>query len=109
MPKSEKFKDIKVVDRKVRVRLEYIGEGWSGDYQPDDPEDTPLVRFSVQRKVGRYWEDVNDSSYCTCIPISTLRSKLIAHAEKILSIVGDDVRKGESIKKTCERLTWVQL
>ena len=24
-----------------------IGEGWNGDYDPDDPDDTALLRFDV--------------------------------------------------------------
>jgi hypothetical protein len=103
------FKDITVSERGVLVGIEYIGEGECGDYNPADPDDKPLVRFWVSRKVGRRWEFVEDSSYCTGIPATTPRSQLRLHAERILSIVGDDVRNGESIKRTCERLSWAEL
>jgi len=32
-------------DSNIVVSLEYIGEGLSGDYDEEDPEDVPLLRF----------------------------------------------------------------
>lgn len=31
----------------VRVELECIGEGFDGEFDPSDPDDRPLYRFSV--------------------------------------------------------------
>ena len=58
-----------------------IGEGWSGDYNPDDPTDTPLLRFDVlelTKVEGLFsdspeleWEVLDDASYCTQMPADT--------------------------------------
>lgn len=106
------FKEIQAYDksRRVRVTLEYIGEGYSGDYDPDDPEDCPLIRFSVdQRELGtKYWESVDDASYCTCLPIDLPRNQLKSVARAILAEVAHPIHSGYSIKKLCERLSWIE-
>ena len=34
----------------VRIQLhDDCGEGWDGDYNPDDSDDEPLLRFDVDR------------------------------------------------------------
>jgi len=55
------FETMAVMDPKkpdVRVELEWIGEGYEGDYDPEDPEDVPLLRFTVYRREGDWWEQV---------------------------------------------------
>jgi hypothetical protein len=36
----------------VKIELEWIGEGLDGDYNPGNPNDVPLLRFSVYKKVN---------------------------------------------------------
>lgn len=48
-----------------------IGEGWDGDYNPSNPDDTPLLRFDTYRKNGDEWEPIDDGSYCTAMPVGT--------------------------------------
>ena len=38
-----------------------------GDDDPDDPDDTPLLRFSVLRN----GEQIDDGSYCTRMPVGS--------------------------------------
>ena len=55
-----------------------IGEGWNGDYDPDDPDDTALLRFDVLELTNIHglfsdspvmeWEVLDDASYCTQMP-----------------------------------------
>jgi len=52
-----------------------IGEGWSGEWDPDDPEDQNLLRFDLHVRAqgatqdpDEWWEDVDDASYCTRMP-----------------------------------------
>ena len=99
------------IEGRVRVTLEYIGEGYEGDYDPTDPDDSPLVRFSIdERELGtEYWEAVDDSSYCTTIPITTPREQLESVARSILAEVQEPVLAGHSIKKLCERLSWIEV
>jgi hypothetical protein len=49
----------------VMVSLEGISEGFAGDYQEDDPEDKPLLRFTIYRKYqeGMDADRINDVCY----------------------------------------------
>jgi hypothetical protein len=102
-------------DHTVMVSWEWLDEGECGDYDPDDPEDYPHLRFSVYKKGFSASDHLNpnpveaidDSSYCTLMPIDTPKETLIKLAEYILNCVEDDVKNGNSIKKCCERLSWI--
>lgn len=68
---------------RVVVELADIGEGLGGDFDPDDPEDVPLLRFTflVQNLEGE-WDAMDDCSYCTSIDARTpweARLGLAAH------------------------------
>lgn len=89
----------------VRVTLEDIGEGWDGDVAEGE---TPLVRFTVERLAGSEWEYVEDSSYCTTVKVTVPRTVLEKMAATIMQAVGDRVRRGESVKRVCEKLSWMQ-
>jgi len=100
---------------RIKVELENIGEGRSGDYQPSDPEDVPLMRFSVCRKVagndrflGQEWEQLDDASYCTQIPATSPQVMLHRLAQYLLDVVYEPANDGHSIKKICERLSWIE-
>lgn len=87
----------------VRVDIEYIGEGWKGDYDENDPTDEPLLRFSVYKDD----EQVDDASYCTSIRADVSREYANTLARFILDEVYCPVRDGYSVKKLCEALSWV--
>lgn len=103
-----------LIEGKVQVSLECIGEGYNGDYNEKDPEDARLLRMdvSILRSVkndyaedgGGTWKSMLDSSYCT-----NLRADDKATAEKalrfIMSEVKDSCLSGRSIKRICERLS----
>ncbi len=96
----EDFEDIVAVseDGKVKVVIEWIGEGIDGDYDEEDPDDEPLCRFSVYRRYdrdermdphflddhtpwGEYdidegWRAVADASYCTQLKATLPRERL---------------------------------
>jgi hypothetical protein len=104
----------------VRVELEDIGEGWEGEYNPDNPDDEELVRFTVSKIVpagptvagadtppSTEWEQIDDASYCTQIPVRSDPSVLLNAIFEIAQEVYDDVAHGRSIKRTCERLSWL--
>lgn len=61
----------------LQIELTYIGEGDHGDYNPNDPNDEPLIRFYARanKNFGANndpeWEDIEDASRCTRMPITT--------------------------------------
>lgn len=93
----------------VKVAWEAIGEGVSGEYDPDDPQDVELLRFSVYvwDIAGNDWIEVDDASYCTQVPVDTPVETLTVLLARIFNEVYDYVQAGESIKKICERLSWI--
>lgn len=137
---SIQFEQIEVFseDGLVKVDLDYIGEGFSGDYDENDPQDVPLLRFGVSRKftkqdvlkakndetffeelqhlVGCFtdnfevgWMDIEDSSYCTQLSALAPREHLIEAAQFILSYVESGARDLKRQKKLFEALSWVGL
>lgn len=96
------FEDFTVEHKGKRVTWEWIGEGYEGDYNPDNPEDTPLLRFSCDQLVDGNWEGMNDASYCTQLPISTPRQYLARGAAILLEAIDTDA----SYKRELERLSW---
>jgi hypothetical protein len=119
-------------DGKVMVAIENIGEGKSGDYNPDDPADVNYYRFSVYRKytageeIKPYFTDVlpnesgepvifegddewlavNDASYCTAIRVDAPQQLVEKLGREILAAVESEVRSQNSVKRLCENLSW---
>jgi len=95
---------------KIRVEWDELGEGICGDYNSDDPEDIELLRFTVSRCMedGTY-EQINDASYCTQVPVSATNAQRKNLLKWLMSEVYEDASKGNSIKKLCERLSWISL
>lgn len=93
----------------IRVIFEWIGEGNWGDYDPGDKEDTPLLRFTVQRHTGDgKYEEFDDASYCTGVSAFVEKWKKDRLAERVLEhIYFAAVGSGGRIKKLCERLSWI--
>lgn len=125
------FEELTVTSKngRCRVTLEWIGEGASGDYDPDDPGDQPLLRFNVARlyKTGESpaayytdydkdyvftepeWVGVSDASYCTNLDARAPRRALRKIAMSILSQVESEVRDQTRIKRRCEELSWLEI
>ncbi len=94
----------------VAVEWEYLEEGYCGDYDEDDPEDEPLLRFTVsQRESGKNgpFRQVDDASYCTHVSAFTPQKILRQYLILILDEVYDEVVAGNSIKRICERISWI--
>jgi hypothetical protein len=87
---------------KTTVWLENIGEGLSGDYDPEDPDDVNLLRFTVVRNK----EQVDDASYCTQLPVDTdidIIHKALAH---VMSEFENNLDNGQ-LKRTMEWCSWM--
>lgn len=89
----------------VAVILDFEGEGASGDYDPTDSGDEPLMRVAVERKGADGWDYVEDSSYCTQI------SARASEAGKILALayILNGLSSEGSVKRYMERMSWIEL
>lgn len=99
-------------DSKLKVVLEYIGEGRFGDYNEENPEDVPYMRFSVfyrNSEDALHWEEVEDASYCTQIrldaPKQAKLEKLQVIWERYREVI--DEYPEVSVKKLGEELSWI--
>lgn len=87
----------------IKVELTWIGEGWRGDYNEDDPYDEPLVRFDIYYN----GEAVDDASCCTCVNAESDVGYLQRIADRILREVHDPIIGGYSVKGLCDSLSWI--
>jgi len=101
------FQDVELVKGDLRVELVHVGEGLSGDFDSSDPDDVQLVRFYCSRRVGDAFEDFEDASYCTRVPISTERVLLERMASVIMNELERAVSGGGSPKKPMEAMSWI--
>ena len=107
----EKYPDIEtpvsIYDDELRVDWYRAGEGYWGDYNPENPDDDELLRFDVYKKVDGNWEAVDDASYCTTILAETETEKLV----KPLFIIFKEYKNADldSCKKLGEALSWISL
>jgi hypothetical protein len=90
-----------------RVEMDWIGEGWSGDYNPNDPADAPLLRFYAFEKVLGEWEEIHDGSYCTQFPATTDRALIEKATDLILTRI-TNAPIDEAIKTILQRLSWIE-
>jgi hypothetical protein len=95
------FEEIVVKRGNHRIEWEWIGEGNSGDYDPADPEDVPLLRFTVSDYTRGFWNQLDDGSYCTHLPVSTPVCHLVRAAVSILEAAEQPLPK-----KRFEELSW---
>lgn len=93
--------------REFAVEVSWIGEGQDGDYNPEDPDDVPLLRFDADRLVDGIWEEVPDGSYCTQVPAWCSSEQAMALARMIAHRL--DVEGGAHPKRLLEQLSWTDL
>lgn len=102
---------VELINGEVRIQLEHIGEGLSGDYNESDPEDIPLLRFYVDRwnDAIQDWEPVDDASYCTRLPTSISDEECEKALKILMDNFKDPVESRDSVKKLGEELSWIDL
>ena len=103
-----------LIEDGIKVTLDCIGEGWNGDYDIEDPDDTYLMRFDVYIKNPESfnypytdWLPVEDASYCTAFPENTLQELQDKAVRFIMNQIKNPLLNGYSIKKLCEKLSWI--
>jgi len=110
-PAGDQFEgDNALVRGGVRVAWEDLGEGLDGEYNEDDPNDVPLLRFNVYRRdsATAAWEEVEHASYCTRMPaeagsVAKRRGLEILMNRFYDAVVADD---GEA-ENIAEELSWI--
>ena len=107
MKDPNKFKDVVLTDGNLRVVIEWIGEGWEGDYNPEDPVDEPLVRFYCDHKKGKRWEEIDSASYCTCMRATHPRKVYTWMARQIMDVLDRTLREGGSVKQAMSLMSWL--
>lgn len=102
-----------IIPGKVRVSIGWIGEGNSGDYNENDPDDVPLLRFDAYDLTAH--EDTtkctgfydccrgHDSSYCTQLPATLPKPVLESVCHEIAEAIADE----ENWKRRLEELSWL--
>lgn len=93
----------------LQVVIENLDEGISGDYNPEDPDDINLLRFSVYVLRTHHWEAVDDASYCTNLAADT-DPKILERAAALLfkeyyNALNSD--RAVSVKKLGEQLSHI--
>lgn len=92
----------------MMVEWENLGEGFCGDYNPDDPEDVNFLRFTVSQFTPENgWMPVDDGSYCTLVKADTDAALLIEYLQMIMNVVYPLLKEGGSYKRACEHLSWL--
>lgn len=102
---------IEAIKGDVKVTLEWIGEGFTGDYDESDPEDLRLMRFDVYKRDGNNpdeWIQVDDSSYCTLISLDTPDEIKEQAVRCLMDEFYDAVKSGYNVKKLGEGLSWIE-
>lgn len=111
MPPLKSIYGKRLVKGRVMVEWVELGEGWSGDYDPNDPEDDELLRFDVSYKFkgSRIYEDPGDCSYCTTFFAKSTPEERQLGLEYLMHHLEDvDFENGYG-KKVCERLSWISI
>ena len=105
---------------KARVEIGWIGEGNSGDYDEDDPKDTPLLRFDALDLAAHktpqeceggeacYERDprcrsAQDASYCTQLPATLPKDVLTS----VCRAIAQDIADKPHWKRLLEEWSWV--
>lgn len=100
---------LSICDDVLRVDWYNAGEGTCGDYDPENPDDINLLRFDVYVKDGDEWVEVEDASYCTCMPTSAsaaiLQKALTAIFKRYRAVI--DGPEYPSVKKLGEELSYI--
>lgn len=108
------FVEVELIQEPFKVILEYIGEGFNGDYDPKDPNDVPLVRFSCfiknlrddNNNINPDWQYIDDTSYCTLLPVYSAKSTLYRAAGVIMENLISGYDDG-TLKRKMESMSWL--
>jgi hypothetical protein len=98
-----------IIRGNVRIDWVNLGEGYDGDYDPENPDDVNLLRFDVYRNNGIDWVEVEDGSYCTQVPAKSNHITLRRILSSFMDYIYDDITSVGKAKRKCEQLSWTDL
>lgn len=93
-----------VIEGRFMANWVYLGEGWDGEYDPNDPDDMALLRFDTYEWGDGDWEPIDGGTYCTGMPVGTDRDTLVWVLERI---VADLHACLDSPRRMLEGWSWV--
>ena len=99
--------ELALIKNNIKIEWTELGEGLSGDYDSDDPDDFELLRFDVSLFKNGEWSEINDASYCTMFPVNTTERHKIKGLIYLMDEIYEYASVGNSIKKLCEKLSWI--
>jgi hypothetical protein len=93
---------------KVTVCFIDIGEGYSGDFDPEDPTDVPLYRVDVTQDIGADLtvEDGDTASFCTNIRLDLKDYDYQSLAQKAAEYAAAFIADDGSTRGAAERISW---
>lgn len=100
------FEDLIVTRGRYRVELVHIGEGYNGDYDPEEPGDQRLIRIDAYEASDEHpdvFEPIDKGSYCTVIPITAPEDFLLYCCGKALEAL-----RSEAPILNLQKLTWTE-
>jgi len=117
---DEELSDLHLSNGKVTVEFVDLGEGWNGDYNPDDPNDREFLRLDVLIS-SQFAEQINhdetddprwiypqDGSICTGVSKDTTVEQAKAHLQTALDEITDLIDSGHpTIRRVMARLSWL--
>lgn len=90
----------------LRLSWTYEDEGLNGTYDPEDPDDYPLLRFTIyQRQEDDAYHPVEDCSYCTLVERGVSQDVLLGAGSAILRLF----IMSESKKRAMEMMSWLDI
>ena len=115
---AESFSTVEIIskDKLYMCEWEWIGEGDCGDFDASDPDDRPLLRFTIckwqqwsipENDVTGEWEAMEDASYCTRNDVNTSIEHLQSMGEELIYEARRADEAGVSWKKTMEAGSWI--
>lgn len=95
-----------LIKGKFRVEWTYIGEGINGDFNKEDQNDVPLLRFYVSELNDEgEWDEIG--SYCTLFPLNTTKEDQEKALVLIMNRVETACHRESGIRHELEELSWI--
>jgi hypothetical protein len=94
-----------VLGHRYAIEFADLGEGMAGDYDPTDKHDVRLLRIDLWEKIDGAWQELDDGSYCTLVPVNTSDDRRQEILTAMLAHVHDQAEL-TSVRRAAERLSW---
>lgn len=91
----------------IMVEWVDLGEGLSGDYNPEDKTDAHILRFDISVFKDGEWQDPGNASYATRFPADADVDSKKLGLKVIMDNVYDNASQGLSIKRIGEEMSWI--